>query len=211
MHVSASWDGGIQVRYYLDDPEAFGLTRPTAPALPQSAGRQEGPMSEDAKAARRVLINRNKEWDAATTVRIGRLTGFLARRTLPKNVTAVLAASLTGARGLITESMSRGSDTAKALLGLEAGWSSRLEGYLQQHPGRAMHVALAVALGGIEQTLTRTTCRQPAPVTAAYLTTLAGWGYPLCPVERIAALLDTTTDSSEAGEKSQDDPAEPAA
>lgn len=30
----------------------------------------------------------------------------------------------------------------------------------------------------------------PSPVTATYLTTLAEWGYPLCPVERIAALLD---------------------
>ena len=103
----------------------------------------------------------------------------------------------TFAHSLVAESMSRGSDTAKILLGVEPGWGSRLDGYLQQHPARAMHVALAVALGGIEQTLTRNTWRNPSPVTATYLTALAGWGYPLCPVERIAALLDTDQPDAE--------------
>lgn len=52
-------------------------------------------------------------------------------------------------------------------------------------------------VGGIEQTLTLDTWRNPSPVTASYLTTLAGWGYPLCPVERIAALLGTTSAGDE--------------
>lgn len=191
VRVSTSWQGEIVVRYYLDDPEAFGLVRPAAPTLPSGSVRQEGPMSEEAKAERRTLIARNKEWDAATTVRTEWLTGFLARKTLPKNATAVLAASLTGAHGLVAESMSHGSSTAKTLLGVDPGYGTRLDAFLQQHPTRALHVALAVALGGIEQTLSRNTWRTPSPVTATYLTTLAGWGYPLCPVERIAALLDT--------------------
>ena len=214
VHVSTHWEGGITTRYYLDDPEAFGLTRPQRPTYTETPARQDGPRSEEAKADRRVLIGRNKEWDAATTVRTEWLTGFLARKTLPKNATAVLAASLTGAHGLVAESMAHGSDTAKTLLGLGTGWSSRLDGYLQQHPTRALHVALAVALGGIEQTLTRNTWRNPSPVTAGYLTTLAGWGYPLCPVERIAALLDTqdaddADDAEETGEaEEQEDPAD---
>jgi ParB family chromosome partitioning protein len=194
VRVTTSWQGEIVVRYYLDDPEAFGLTRPQVSSLP-TAGRQEGPMSEEAKAERRTLIARNKEWDAATTVRIEWLTTFLSRKAQPKNATAVLAASLTGAHGLVADSMSHGSSTAKTLLGIDPGYGTRLDTYLQQHPTRALHVALAVALGGIEQTLTRNTWRTPSPVTATYLTTLAEWGYPLCPVERIAALLDVTEPS----------------
>ena len=199
MRVTTSWQGEIVVRYYLDDPEAFGLTRPAASALSTGTVRQEGAMSEEAKDARRILIARNKEWDAASTVRTEWLTGFLARKTLPKNATAVLAASLTGAHGLIADSMGHGSATAKTLLGVDPGCGTRLDGYLQQHATRALHVALAVALGGIEQTLTRDTWRTPSPVTAGYLTTLAGWGYPLCPVERIAALLEPAEPAEQNG------------
>jgi ParB family chromosome partitioning protein len=195
VRVTTSWQGEIVVRYYLDDPEAFGLTRPQVSSLPMGVGRQEGPMSEEAKAERRTLIARNKEWDAATTVRTEWLTTFLSRKALPKNATAVLAASLTGAHGLVADSMSHGSSTAKTLLGIDPGYGTRLDAYLQQHPTRALHVALAVALGGIEQTLTRNTWRAPSPVTATYLATLAEWGYPLCPVERIAGLLDVTEPS----------------
>lgn len=54
----------------------------------------------------------------------------------------MLAASLTGAHGLVADSMRRGSSIAKTRLGVESGCSTRLDAYLQQHPTRALHVAL---------------------------------------------------------------------
>ena len=191
VHVSTRWNGEIVRRYFLDDPEAAGLVRPATPTYPPEPRRQARPMNEEQKAERRILIARNQEWDAATTVRQEWLARFLTRKTLPKDAARVLAEALTGGHALVAESMGRGSDTAKTLLGLGAGFGTSMVPYLDQHPGQAMHVALAVALGGIEQTLSRAAWRNPSSATAGYLTALNGWGYPLCPVERIAALIDT--------------------
>jgi ParB family chromosome partitioning protein len=46
-----------------------------------------------------------------------------------------------------------------------------------------------VALGGIESGTSRNTWRYPDAEAAQYFQTLAAWGYPLCPVERIAARI----------------------
>ena len=48
---------------------------------------------------------------------------------------------------------------------------------------------MAIVLGGIEQQTSRDTWRSPRSETATYLQTLQTWGYPLSPVEKIAAML----------------------
>ncbi|MDR7110881.1 hypothetical protein J2X03_000737 [Microbacterium trichothecenolyticum] len=153
-------------------------------------------MTDEQKAERKELIAHNKEWDAAETVRREWLAQFLARKTAPKNAQTVIAEALTGARWKIADGLTRGSTTAKTLLGIEtADYGDQIAEYLAAHPNRAVHVTLAVVLGGIEQNTNRNTWRAPGPDTAWYLRTLQGWGYPLCPVERIAAMLpDNTTE-----------------
>lgn len=101
----------------------------------------------------------------------------------------MIAASLTHGRFFVAESMGQGSSQAQEMLGLERSSHGSIEKYLEQHPNRALNVALAVALGGIEQRTGRNTWRSPDPRMARYFETLAGWGYELSPVEKIAAML----------------------
>jgi ParB family chromosome partitioning protein len=61
--------------------------------------------------------------------------------------------------------------------------------YLTDHPTKAAQVTLAIALGGVEASTSRDTWRNPDPRRAAYLHALNAWGYPLTPVEKIAAMV----------------------
>lgn len=195
VYVATYYGGEARPDYYVDDPAALGYT------LREDAGYgsgsvQSGPKTDEQKAERKELIANNKEWDAAERVRREWLTQFLARKTTPKNAQTVIAEALTTARWKVADGLTCGSSTAKALLGIEdAGFGDQVAEYLTEHPNRAVHVTLAVVLGGIEQNTSRQTWRSPSPDTAWYLRTLADWGYPLCPVERVAAMVtdeDTT-------------------
>lgn len=186
----AVYSGEARAEYFVDDPDALGLTIPEHTHVSTPAS---GPMTDEQKAERKALITNNKEWDAAETVRREWLTGFLARKTLPKDAVAVVAASLAHGNHVISTSMGQGNTLAKTLLGMKKDtYGTSLGVHLDEHPTRALHVALAVTLGGIEETTDRWTWRNPNPVKARYLNTIAAWGYTLSPVERIAAMLDTT-------------------
>lgn len=128
---------------------------------------------------------------------------FLARKTAPKNAQSVIAEALTSARWKVADGLTRGNTVAKTFLGIEGNefgdevgeyLTDEVGEYLTAHPTRAVQVTLAVVLGGIEQNTGRHTWRGPSSDTAWYLRTLQDWGYTLCPVERIAAML---TDSNE--------------
>lgn len=189
VYVATYFGGEARAEYYVDDPAALGLTVREDPNY-ASGGAQAGPMTDQQKAERKELIANNKEWDAAETVRREWLTQFLARKTTPRNAPIVIAEALTQARWKIADGLTRGSSTAKTLLSLEdSTFGDQIADYLAAHPNRAVHVTLAVVLGGIEQNTNRQTWRTPTADTAWYLRTLADWGYPLCPVERIAAML----------------------
>ncbi len=179
-----TYGGGIQASFYVEDLEAHGFK-----ISDYYASNNRGPMTEEQKAERKLLIANNKEWDAAEVVRRAWLVQLIARKTLPKDAVSVIAASLTHGRFFVAESMGHGSSQAQEMLGLERSSHGSIEKYLEQHPNRALHVALAVALGGIEQRTSRNTWRSPDTRMARYFETLAGWGYELSPVEKIAAML----------------------
>lgn len=179
-----TYGGGLQTSFYVEDPEAHGFK-----ISDYYASNTRGPMTDEQKAERKLLIANNKEWDAAEVVRRAWLVQLIARKALPKDAVSVIAASLTHGRLFVAESMGHGSSQAQELLGLERSSHGNIEKYLEQHPNRALHVALAVALGGIEQRTSRNTWRRPETRMARYFETLAGWGYELSPVEKIAAML----------------------
>ncbi|MDT0143233.1 chromosome partitioning protein [Microbacterium sp. PRC9] len=193
VYVATYFGGEARAEYYLDDPATLGYTVREEAGY-GSGGAPSGPITDEQKAERKELIAHNKEWDAAETVRREWLTQFLARKATPKNAQTVIAEALTTARWKIADGLTRGSTTAKTLLGIDtADYGDQIAEYLTAHPHRAVHVTLAVLLGGIEQNTNRNTWRAPSPDTAWYLSTLQGWGYPLCPVERIAAMLTHNT------------------
>ncbi|MGX5769752.1 ParB/RepB/Spo0J family partition protein [Microbacterium trichothecenolyticum] len=189
VYVATYYGGEARAEYYLDDPTALGYTVHQEAGY-GNGGAPSGPMTDEQKAERKELIAHNKEWDAAETVRREWLTQFLARKTAPKDAQTVIAEALTGARWKIADGLTRGSTTANVLLGIDStDYGDQIADYLTAHPHRAVHVTLAVVMGGIEQNTSRNTWRSPGPDTAWYLRTLADWGYTLCPVERIAAML----------------------
>jgi len=192
VYVSARDGERYDVTYYVDDLEAAGLT-----VRPGESGAAKGPMTDEQKAERKTLIANNKEWDAAETVRREWVTTFLTRKTLPKDAMTVVATLLASGGYDLGQSIGHGNGQAHAFLGIERGYGDTLSDYLTAHPTRAAHVAVAVVLGGIEQETSRTTWRYPRPEKAVYFQTLQAWGYPLSPVEKIAAMLPTDTDTSE--------------
>ena len=119
------------------------------------------------------------------------MTTFLTRKTLPKDAMTVIATLLASGGYDLGQSIGHGNGQAHDFLGIERGYGDKLADYLAAHPTRAAHVAVAVAivLGGIEQETSRTTWCYPRPEKAVYFQTLQAWGYPLSPVEKIAAMI----------------------
>ena len=191
-HVQAHDAERFDVTYYVDDLDAAGLT-----LRPGEGATAKGPMTDEQKAERKTLIANNKEWDAAETVRREWVASFLARKTLPKDAMSVVATLLATGGYDLGQSIGHGNGQAQEFLGVERGYGHKVADYLAAHPTRAAHVALAIVLGGIEQQTSRDTWRSPRTEKANYFQALHAWGYPLSPVERIAAMLpaeDTATE-----------------
>jgi ParB family chromosome partitioning protein len=142
--------------------------------------------AEARKAERRELIANNKAWDAAEDMRREWIGTFLQRKTAPKDAARFLALALTRHA---TTRYNNGGLSARSLLGIEdTGWEPEVTGaWVEQHPGKGTHVALAVVIAGFENTANREWWRRPDEHSRGYLTQLAAWGYPLSPVEKIAA------------------------
>lgn len=197
VYIAVWGEDDAHLSYFLTDHEAHGYTLAAHYTAPTPA--PSGPMTDEQKAERKTLIANNKEWDAAETVRREWLTTLLTRKTLPKNAQTVIATSLATAGGVIAQALGHGNTVAASILGITDGHgSTRIADYLTAHPARAAHVTLALVLGGIEESTSRWSWRNPEARTAAYLNTLAAWGYTLTPVERIAAMLPTENTDTDA-------------
>ena len=192
-YVQVYFGGSVDLTLYVEDPKAHGFKKRAA------SGEARTPMTDEQKAERKELIENNKQWEAAETVRREWLTSFLSRKTLPKNAPLIVATLLTAGCRTVADAMGRGSDLAADLLSIQAtgGYGiNRYADYLDLHPAKAGHVTLAIALGGIEAGTSRQTWRYPAPLTATYLRILQDWGYALSPVEKIAAMIEDNQPAS---------------
>ncbi|MGO2519959.1 MAG: ParB/RepB/Spo0J family partition protein [Microbacterium sp.] len=182
-----------RVTHYVDDPESLGLT---VTEYAQQSGPTSGPMTDEQKAERKILIANNKEWDAAEVVRREWLTTLFGRKTLPKNAPAVVASLLTSARHQVSDAMGRGNGLAAQLLNIEREtgyYSDAFADYLTAHPAKAAHVSLAIVIGGLDSSTSRDTWRNPHKEAARYFQIIADWGYTLSPVEEIAAMIENST------------------
>ncbi|MCS6586925.1 ParB N-terminal domain-containing protein [Curtobacterium flaccumfaciens pv. flaccumfaciens] len=157
----------------------------SAPAEPKSDADAEAE-AEERKAARRLLVANNKAWDAADDVRREWIAGLLQRKNAPKDAARFVAIALT--RHANTRYAS-GMVSARSLLGIESsGWDGdTLSQWVEQHPAKGLHMSLAVVFAGFENTANREWWRTPDADSRGYLNQLAAWGYPLSPVEKIAA------------------------
>ncbi|MFE4951945.1 ParB/RepB/Spo0J family partition protein [Leifsonia sp. NPDC056665] len=181
-HVRVYADGETNVTYFVRDAKAAGF-HTFGGSQPKS-----GPMTDEEKAERRILIANNKAWASAEIVRREWLTTLLSRKTLPKDTAVVIARGLTVHRQAISTATREGNELAHHLLGLEpSGYfeNDKLAALIKQTPAKAQHVALAVVLGGCESVTSKQTWRYPSPTDADYFALLADWGYSLSDVELI--------------------------
>ena len=97
--------------------------------------------------------------------------------------------ALTRHRATIGRELGDGNGLAATFLGLEATASywkpTAVEEYAAAHPAKALHVAVAVTLGGIEASTSKGTWRSPSRLDGLYFEQLAAWGYGLSEVEQI--------------------------
>lgn len=181
--VRIYYSGEPVIRYYLRDPESAGFIN-----TDRNSGTTSGPMTDEQKEERRILIANNKAWDSAETVRRAWLTALLSRKTLPKDTAVVIANGLTLHRHAISRFTGEGNVLAHSLLGIDRGpgWGSdQLATFTAHNPAKATHVALAIVLGAIESSTSRDTWRNPTAVNRTYFAQLADWGYELSEVETI--------------------------
>jgi len=158
----------------------------TAPAT-ELTEEEAAEQKEAEKQARRELIANNKAWDSADTLRTEFVKSLLQRKTLPKDWT--MFAAVAGTRhgwtmradnsGGVRDLLGVDPDNARGMVGV-AEW-------VEQHPAKAPHVALAVVLSAFENAADRNWWRYPSAEGAAYLNQLAAWGHRLTDVENIAA------------------------
>jgi ParB family chromosome partitioning protein len=125
------------------------------------------------------------------------LTGFLARKGAPKDAARYIAATLARGGHDVRKAMENAHPTACELLGLDApgsyysGQPNPITITLETAPAaRLTVITLAVLLGAAEDATSRSSWRTPTSETRAYFTALAGWGYPLSPVEQLVCNPD---------------------
>jgi ParB family transcriptional regulator, chromosome partitioning protein len=165
-----------------------GTTAQTEPVSDEDAAAE----AEARKTERRELIANNKAWDAAEDVRREWVTGLLQRKNAPKDAARFLGLALTRHA---TTRYNNGGVSVRSMLGIEeSGWEPEAMGaWVEQHPTKGMHVALAVVIAGFENTADRNWWRYPDEHSRGYLTQLAAWGYPLSRVEQLAAGIQPAT------------------
>ena len=201
----------LRIRYWCTDPTGHGhaprwatTTTPTgaAAAGDHTTGSgtpgtrlRSGGMTEQERAERRRVIENNKQWDSATTVRQRWLRHtFLARRTPPKDAAAAIATILaTGGHDLRRALESR-HGVARDLLGLPAPapgeWPPTANPLIDAAraaatPARATMITLGLLLGAGEGGTSRDSWRHPTDDTRAYFTLITGWGYEASEVEQL--------------------------
>lgn len=169
---------------------------PTRNAGGEHTTDAEAVISEDAAreaaaANRRLVIENNKAWDSATTVRRAHLRSLAARKTPPKGTGAFLARALCDHPHAIART--EGNALALDFLGLGEQPTcshSRAPGTAAQTAteARATMIALIQVLAAYETDIGRHTWRTDNTDTEAghYLTTLTTWGYTLSDVEDYA-------------------------
>lgn len=149
-------------------------------------GPARGPMTDKEKAERRIVVANNKAWDSAAKVRRAWIRTLLSRKKLPADALTFGVRVLVEEASVIERAGTNGHRTAGQLFAGD-GVTARatLAKTIDETPGKATHVLLAVALGALEASVDRSTWRNPTDRARRFLLQLAAWGYTLSDVEQL--------------------------
>ncbi|GAA1790485.1 hypothetical protein GCM10009795_040220 [Nocardioides hankookensis] len=146
---------------------------------------------EKASKQRRLVIDNNQAWDAATVVRRQWLKTLASNRSAPKGSAAFLATALVSDQGVITHY--KAADTTREVFGIKNTGYRSIEAHILKElknatEGRALVLALLPVLGAYESMADRSAWRQDGTQSHAgrYLRFLESAGYPLSDVEKFA-------------------------
>jgi ParB family chromosome partitioning protein len=147
---------------------------------------------EEARAQRRDVVESNKAWGSAETVRREWLRGLATRKTAPKGTATFIAAALARDADLLADV--GGNHLAADLLGVTSGAygrSGELAALVEKATdARALLLTLVMVLAAYEARTDRNDWRSLRQSTGRYLTHLQGLGYALADVERRACGQD---------------------
>ncbi|GAY08594.1 ParB/RepB/Spo0J family partition protein [Pseudonocardia sp. N23] len=227
MEVRRTWRNTepptVEAIAYCLDPDTHGhapyYERHASPDTAAVAATEEevAAAKDAARAERRRVIEGNKAWDAAVTVRREFLRSLLARKAAPNNAALFVAEAMATGGHELRRAFEGGNQLACSLLGVEvpdrwhAGKPNPLLGLLARaKAGKAAQVMLAVALAAEEDSLHRHSWREgnarPDTRAAAYMSALKNWGYTPTHVEEL--LIDPTTVDPTTVDRAAEDPAD---
>ncbi|CAN7546526.1 ParB/RepB/Spo0J family partition protein [Pseudarthrobacter oxydans] len=152
---------------------------------------QKGPMTEEQKAERKTLIERNKAMLSATTVRREFVKSLLARKQAPK-----------GWQYFTVHAITHYSETASGYDGKVAAvmvgakveesnaWAwNPLRDHVAKTTARPEFSLIALVCAGYEKTIAKDSWRSPSQTHRDYLKQLVLWGYTASETEQI--ILDS--------------------
>lgn len=154
-----------------------------------SAGDMSDAEREKAKAERKLVIENNKAWDSAETVRRDWLALFARMKTPPKGAAAFIARALQADLHYLLDYQS--NTLAGEWLSVDPADISDLA--VKAPEARALHIALVAVLGRYEAKTSKADWRQNggASQTGRYLRFLELAGYGLSEVEKFACSSKT--------------------
>ena len=184
-----------EATYVCLDPVKYGHLEPAQESsrTQQAADVDEDARKEAAKAERRRVLDNNKAWRAAETVRRDWLKNFATRKTAPKGAARYIVAELARGDYQLRDGMEKQHAFARELLVLDVQaprWQRPSEPdalittLSHAADGRAQVIALTLVLGAYEATLGVHTWRNPDAGARRYLTQIAAWGYELSDIEQ---------------------------
>lgn len=152
-----------------------------------SSSANKGPMTEEQKAERRMLIANNKDMESATTVRREFVKNLLARKQAPK-----------GWQYFTVHAITHHSETASGYDGKVAAemigakfeesnaWGyNPLRDHVAKTTARSEFGLIALVCAGYEKTIAKDSWRSPYQTHRDYLNQLVTWGYTPSEVEQI--------------------------
>lgn len=176
----------VSVTYYCTNPSEYGHRDRYATTGKKSRDEMTETEREEAKAERREVIDNNKAWNSAETVRREWVANFLTRKTAPKGTAEFIAAAIAlGAWDGAEPTDHKAREVTRAL-----GIDTSVEAVAKASAGRALVLVLAGYLAAYEAKTYRDDWRNPKTCTRDYLGFLAANGYDLSEVEQRAATTD---------------------
>jgi ParB family chromosome partitioning protein len=160
---------------------------------------------EAKRVERRRVIENNKAWRSAETVRREWLARFITRKTPPAGAEVLVCAALLGGNHIFTRAMQDGHRLLCTLLGHDAEQTQPYatthgirERLAQQHtsPKAAVMLALVCVLCAWEESATLGTWRHPTTWDTQIMTALVEWGYTPSEVETLLTHTDTDRDDA---------------